>query len=107
MSVAASAAFRRCTIVVLLTGAAWRARGGGVRAADRSRRNVRLLQEVEGKARAAYKASYRQQVRETYGYCPRVNGIAKVLRETSTMSRDIPSSREKVEQVAVKDVPKG
>lgn len=52
-------------------------------------------------------ASYRQQVRETYGYCPRVNGIAKVLRETSTMSRDIPSSREKVEQVAVKDVPKG
>jgi hypothetical protein len=36
-----------------------------------------------------------------------VNGIAKVLRETSTMSRDTPSSREKVEQVPVKDAPKG
>ena len=53
--------------------------------------------KVEGKAEAAYKASYQQQVRETYWYCPKVNGVAKLSRETATTSRDSPSSREKTE----------
>ena len=63
--------------------------------------------KVEGKAEAAYKASYQQQVRETYWYCPKVNGVAKLSRETATTSRDSPSSREKVEQVLTKYAPKG
>ncbi len=63
--------------------------------------------KVEGSAEAAYKASYQQQVRETYWYCPKVNGVAKLSRETVTTSRDSPSSREKVEQVLTKYAPKG
>ena len=63
--------------------------------------------KVEGKSEAAYKASFQQQMKETYWYCPKVNGIAKLQRDTSTMSRDSPSSREKVEQVLVKYMPKG
>jgi hypothetical protein len=63
--------------------------------------------KVEGKADAAYKASYQQQVRETYWYCPKVNGVAKLSRETTVTSRDSPSSREKVEQVLTKYAAKG
>ncbi|MBK6803491.1 MAG: hypothetical protein IPG84_00800 [Betaproteobacteria bacterium] len=62
---------------------------------------------VEGKAEAAYKASYQQQIKETYWYCPKVNGIAKLQRETSTFSRDSPSSRETVEQLLTRHTPKG
>ena len=63
--------------------------------------------KVEGKAEAAYKASYQQQLRETYWYCPKANGVAKLSRETVTTSRDSPSSREKIEQVLTKYAPKG
>ena len=63
--------------------------------------------KVEGKSEAAYKASFQQQLKETYWYCPKVNGIAKMLRETSTTARDTPSSREKTEQVLVRYVPRG
>lgn len=63
--------------------------------------------KVDGKADAAYKASYQQQVRETYWYCPKVNGIAKLQRETTTTSRDSPSSREKTESVLTRYTPKG
>ena len=63
--------------------------------------------KVEGKSEAAYKASYQQQLKETYWYCPKVNGIGRFLRETSTTSRDSPSSHEKSDQVLVKYVPKG
>ena len=63
--------------------------------------------KVEGKADAAYKASYQQQVRETYWYCPKVNGVAKLSRETAVTARDSPSSREKVEQMLTKYAPKG
>jgi hypothetical protein len=42
--------------------------------------------KVEGKAEAAYRISYQQQIKETYWYCPKVNGIAKLQRETSTTS---------------------
>ena len=62
---------------------------------------------VEGKADAAYKASYQQQIRETYWYCPKVNGIAKLQRETTTTSRDSPSSHEKTESVLTRYTPKG
>ena len=62
---------------------------------------------VEGKADAAYKISYQQQVRETYWYCPKTNGFAKLQRETTTTSRDSPSSREKVEMILTKYAPKG
>jgi hypothetical protein len=62
---------------------------------------------VEGKSEAVYKASFQQQLKETYWYCPKVNGIAKMLRETSTTARDTPSSREKTEQVLVRYVPRG
>lgn len=62
---------------------------------------------VEGKADAAYKASYQQQIRETYWYCPKANGIAKLQRETTTTSRDSPSSREKTESVLTRYAPKG
>ncbi len=63
--------------------------------------------KVEGKAEAAYRISYQQQIKETYWYCPKVNGIAKLQRETSTTSRDSPSSREKIESVLTRYTPKG
>ncbi len=62
---------------------------------------------VEGKAEAAYKASYQQTIKETYWYCPKVNAMAKLQRETSTFSRDSPSSRETVEQLLTRHTPKG
>lgn len=62
---------------------------------------------VQGKAEAAYKASYQQAIEETYWYCPKVNAIGKLQRETSTFSRDSPSSRETVEQVLIRYTPKG
>lgn len=63
--------------------------------------------KVEGKAEAAYKASYQQQVRETYWYCPKVNGVAKISRQTVVNSRDTPSWQEKLEQVLTRYTPKG
>lgn len=62
---------------------------------------------VEGKADAAYKASYQQQIRETYWYCPKVNGVAKISRQTVVNSRDTPSWQEKLEQVLTRYTPKG
>jgi hypothetical protein len=62
---------------------------------------------VEGKSDAAYKVSFQQQVKTTYWYCPKVNAIGRVLRETTVTARDSPSSHEKVDQVLVKYLPKG
>lgn len=62
---------------------------------------------VEGKAEAVYRISYQQQIRETYWYCPKVNGIAKLQRETATTARDSPPSREKTESMLTRYTPKG
>jgi hypothetical protein len=63
--------------------------------------------KVEGKAEVAYKASYHNEVRETYWYCPKVNGVAKISRQTVVNSRDTPSWQEKLEQVLTRYTPKG
>jgi len=63
--------------------------------------------KVEGKSEAAYKASYQQQLKETYWYCPKVNGIARFQRDQATTSRDSPSSREKTDLILQKYTPKG
>ena len=62
--------------------------------------------KVEGYSDAAYKASYQYNVKETYWYCPAVNGLGRIQREATTISRDTPSSREKTDQVLVKYAPK-
>jgi hypothetical protein len=62
---------------------------------------------VEGTSTIAYKASFNREIRETYWYCPKVGSFAKVARDTTTISRDTPSSRESVEVVLVKLQRKG
>ena len=62
---------------------------------------------VEGTSTVAYKASYNRETRETSWYCPKVGSFAKVARDTTTISRDTPSSRESVEIVLVKLQRKG
>lgn len=62
--------------------------------------------KVEGKSEATYKVSYNYTMNETYWYCPKVNYIAKLQRETTTRSRDAGSSHEKTESVLTKYTPK-
>ena len=57
---------------------------------------------VESASTIAYKASFNRDIKETYWYCPKVGSFAKVTRETTTISRDTPSSRESTEIVLVK-----
>jgi len=63
--------------------------------------------KVEGKSEATYKVSYSYEMAETYWYCPKVNSIAKVHRETMTRTRDSGSAREKTESQLTKYTPKG
>jgi hypothetical protein len=51
---------------------------------------------VEGHSTIVYKASFNREIRETYWYCPAVGSFAKLERDTTTISRDTPSSREHV-----------
>lgn len=62
--------------------------------------------KVDGKSEITYKASYNYTMNETYWYCPKVNSIAKVHRETTTRSRDSGSTREKTESQLTKYTPK-
>ena len=58
---------------------------------------------VEGKLDTiTYKQSFSRQTKETYWYCPKVGSFAKMVRDTQVISRDTPSSREKIEIVLVK-----
>jgi hypothetical protein len=57
---------------------------------------------VEGESTITYKASFSREIKETYWYCPKVASFAKLLRESITISRDTPSSREATEVVLVK-----
>jgi len=57
---------------------------------------------VESASTIAYKASFNREIKETYWYCPTVGSFAKMVRETTTISRDTPSSRESTEVVLVK-----
>ena len=62
---------------------------------------------VEGASTIAYKAAFNRELKETYWYCPKVGSFAKMTRDTTTVSRDTPSSRESTEIVLVKLQRKG
>ena len=62
---------------------------------------------IEGKSQATYKSSYQYEMTETYWYCPKVNYVAKVQRETNVRSRDTGSSHEKTESLLTRYAPKG
>ena len=62
---------------------------------------------VEGESTIAYKAAFNREIKETYWYCPKVASFAKMTRDTTTLSRDTPSSRESTEIVLVKLQRKG
>ena len=62
---------------------------------------------IEGTSRITYKASFNRDIKETVWYCPKVASFAKLVRDTTTISRDTPSSRESTEIVLVKLQRKG
>jgi hypothetical protein len=61
--------------------------------------------KVEGTSDTTLKA-YNYTMHETYWYCPKVNFIGKVQRETTTRTRDTGSSHEKTESVLTSYTPK-
>jgi hypothetical protein len=60
--------------------------------------------KVEGKSEIGFKA-YNYTMHETYWYCPKVNSIARVQRDSTTRTRDSGASREKTESQLTKYTP--
>jgi hypothetical protein len=63
--------------------------------------------KAEGTSEATYKNSYTRQTKETYWYCPKVNAVAKFVRDTNTTTRESGASHERVESVLVRFTPGG
>ncbi|MFO1282425.1 MAG: hypothetical protein U1F51_08135 [Burkholderiales bacterium] len=61
--------------------------------------------KAEGTADTTYKNSYNRRMKEAWWYCPRVNAIAKFVRDTTTTTRESGASHERVESVLVRFTP--